>query len=130
MIDAKKPSALSSVLTYDDARVVSPAPEHYTKGLLLDGSWKRPELSPRDRSVITCLPFIERIHTIEMPFHFALALDNGVKASELSEIITHLTFYAGGIRRSSKRNCEAWRAHVPNLIDVVNENALLIAAEG
>jgi 4-carboxymuconolactone decarboxylase len=29
-----------------------------------------------------------------MPFHFALALDNGV-TSELSEIITHLAFYAG-----------------------------------
>jgi len=30
-----------------------------------------------------------------MPFHFALALDNGVKPSELSEIISHLAFYAG-----------------------------------
>jgi 4-carboxymuconolactone decarboxylase len=30
-----------------------------------------------------------------MPFHFALALDNGVKASEVSEIITHLAFYSG-----------------------------------
>ena len=30
-----------------------------------------------------------------MPFHFALALDNGVKLAELSEIITHLAFYAG-----------------------------------
>jgi 4-carboxymuconolactone decarboxylase len=30
-----------------------------------------------------------------MPFHFALALDNGVKPSELSEIITHLAFYSG-----------------------------------
>jgi len=38
---------------------------------------------------------IARIQTIEMLFHFALALDNGVKASELSEIITHLAFYAG-----------------------------------
>jgi 4-carboxymuconolactone decarboxylase len=38
---------------------------------------------------------IARIQTIEMPFHFALALDNGVKPSELSEIITHLAFYSG-----------------------------------
>jgi 4-carboxymuconolactone decarboxylase len=36
---------------------------------------------------------IARDQTIEMPFHFALALDNG--ASELSEIIKHLAFYAG-----------------------------------
>jgi 4-carboxymuconolactone decarboxylase len=79
----------------DDVRAVSPALEHYTKGPLLDGLWKRPELSPRDRSVVTLAALIARIQTIEMPFHFALALDNGVKPSELSEIITHLAFYSG-----------------------------------
>jgi 4-carboxymuconolactone decarboxylase len=95
MTDTKKPKTLSSVLTYDDVRAVSPALEYYTKGPLLDSLWKRPDLSPRDRSVITVSSLIARIQTIEMPFHFSLALDNGVKASELSEIITHLAFYAG-----------------------------------
>jgi 4-carboxymuconolactone decarboxylase len=38
---------------------------------------------------------IARIQTIEMPYHFALAMNNGVKPSELSEIITHLAFYSG-----------------------------------
>jgi len=95
MTDTKKPNTLPSVLTYDDVRAVSPALEYYTKGALLDGLWKRPDLSPRDRSVITVSALIARMQTIEMPFHFALALDNGVKACELSEIITHLAFYAG-----------------------------------
>jgi 4-carboxymuconolactone decarboxylase len=95
MTDTKKPNTLPGALTYDDVRMVSPALEHYTKGPLLDGLWKRPDLSPRDRSVITVSALIARIQTIEMPFHFALALDNGVKPSELSEIITHLAFYAG-----------------------------------
>jgi 4-carboxymuconolactone decarboxylase len=93
--DTKKSNALPSVLSYRDVRAVSPALEHYTKGPLLDGLWKRPELSPRDRSVVTVATLIARIQTIEMPFHFALALDNGVKPSELSEIITHLAFYSG-----------------------------------
>jgi 4-carboxymuconolactone decarboxylase len=95
MKDTKKPNTLPGALTYDDVRSVSPALEHYTKGPLLDGLWKRPDLSPRDQSVITVSALIARIQTIEMPFHFALALDNGVKPSELSEIITHLAFYAG-----------------------------------
>jgi 4-carboxymuconolactone decarboxylase len=95
MIDTKKSNTLASALSYDDVRAVSPALEHYTKGPLLDGLWKRPELSPRDRSVVTVAALIARIQTIEMPFHFALALDNGVKPSELSEIITHLAFYSG-----------------------------------
>src|ERR1700681_475002 len=95
MIDTKKSNALPSALSYHDVRAVSPALEHYTKGPLLDGLWKRPELSPRDRSVVTVAALIARIQTIEMPFHVALALDNGVKPGELSEIITHLAFYSG-----------------------------------
>lgn len=95
MKDAKKSNALAALLPYNDVRAVSPALEHYTKGPLLDGVWKRPDLSPRDRSIVTLAALIARIQTIEMPFHFALALDNGVKPAELSEIITHLAFYSG-----------------------------------
>ncbi len=95
MSDTKKPGVLPSVLSYDDVRSVSPALEHYTKEAHLNGVWKRPALSPRDRSVVTVAALIARMHTIEMPFHFAFALDNGVKPGELSEIITHLAFYAG-----------------------------------
>ncbi len=92
---ANEKSAPSGVLTYDDVRSVSPALEHYTKTTLLNGVWKRPELTPRDRSLITIAALVARVQTIEMPFHFAFALDNGVTPAELSEIITHLAFYAG-----------------------------------
>jgi 4-carboxymuconolactone decarboxylase len=95
MTDTKKFHALPSVLTYEDVRAVSPALEHYTKGPLLENLWRRPGLSPRDRSVVTVSALIARMQTVEMPFHFALALDNGVKPGELSEIITHLAFYSG-----------------------------------
>jgi 4-carboxymuconolactone decarboxylase len=93
--ETQKPEATAAVQTYQDVRSVSPALEHYTKGPLLDGLWKRTELSPRDRSLVTVSALIARMQTIEMPFHFALALDNGLKPSELSETITHLAFYAG-----------------------------------
>lgn len=95
MIETQKSNPGASALNYDDVRAVSPALEYYTKGSLLDGLWKRPELSLRDRSIVTVAALIARIQTIEMPFHFTLALDNGVKPSELSEIITHLAFYSG-----------------------------------
>jgi alkylhydroperoxidase/carboxymuconolactone decarboxylase family protein YurZ len=89
-------NALSvAVPTLDDLRTVAPAFAKYTEGPLLDGLWKRPDLSPRDRSIITVAALIARNQTIEMPYHFNLALDNGVKPSELSEIITHLAFYSG-----------------------------------
>lgn len=95
MIETQKSNTRLSVLNYDDVRAVSPALENYTKESLLDGLWKRPELSLRDRSIVTVAALVARIQTIEMPFHFALALDNGVSPGELSEIITHLAFYSG-----------------------------------
>lgn len=57
--------------------------------------WKRPGLSPRDRSIVTISALIARNQTIEMPYYMNLALDNGVKPREISEIITHLAFYSG-----------------------------------
>jgi 4-carboxymuconolactone decarboxylase len=65
------------------------------QGPLLGDLWKRPDLSPRDRSIITVAALIARHQTIEMPYHVNLALDNGVRPSEISEVITHLAFYSG-----------------------------------
>jgi 4-carboxymuconolactone decarboxylase len=31
----------------------------------------------------------------QMPFHMKRALENGVTADELAELVTHLAFYAG-----------------------------------
>jgi 4-carboxymuconolactone decarboxylase len=95
MSNDMKHTALPAVLSMSDVNEVSPALAHYTEGPLLNCLWKRPELSPRDRSVVTVATLVARIQTIEMPYHFAFALDNGVKPAELSEIITHLAFYAG-----------------------------------
>jgi len=44
---------------------------------------------------MTVAALIARNQTIEMPSHVNLALDNGVKPSEMSEVITHLAFYSG-----------------------------------
>src|SRR5213080_1715282 len=79
----------------DDVRKVAPALEKYTQGTLLGDVWKRPGLAPRDRSIVTLAALIARNQTIEMPYHFNLALDNGVKPREISDIITHLAFYDG-----------------------------------
>jgi 4-carboxymuconolactone decarboxylase len=83
------------ILTYEDVRKVAPPLETYTQKRLLGDVWKRPGLAPRDRSIVTLAALIARNQTIEMPYHFNLALDNGVKPREISEMITHLGFYAG-----------------------------------
>lgn len=75
--------------------MVAPALEKYTQDRLLGEVWKRPGLTPRDRSIVTVAALIARNQTIEMPFYLNVALDNGVEPREISEIITHLAFYSG-----------------------------------
>ena len=80
--------------TIDDITMAAPALEKYAQGPLAD-LWQRPGLTPRDRSIVTVTALIARNQTIEMPHYLSLALDNGVKPREISEIITHLAFYSG-----------------------------------
>src|SRR5712664_3485603 len=47
------------------------------------------------RSIVTLAALIARNQTTQMAYYLNLALDNGVKPSEISEIITHLAFYSG-----------------------------------
>jgi 4-carboxymuconolactone decarboxylase len=79
----------------EDMRVVAPALEKYAQDRLLGEVWTRPDLSVRDRSVVTLAALVARSQAIELPFYLNLALDNGVKPAEISEIITHLAFYSG-----------------------------------
>ena len=90
-----KTPIVPAALTPDDITIVSPALEQYTRGALMGDLWKRPDLSPRDRGIVTLAALIARNQAIELPYHFNLALDNGVKAGEISEIIAHLAFYSG-----------------------------------
>lgn len=79
----------------DALRQVAPGLERYRQDVLQGNLWQRPDLSPRDRSVVTVAALIARNQTAEMPHHLNLALDNGVRPGELSEIITHLALYSG-----------------------------------
>jgi len=78
----------------NDITMVAPALGKYGQGPLAE-LWKRPGLTSRDRSIVTVAALIARNQTIEMPHYLNLALDNGVKPREISEIITHLAFYSG-----------------------------------
>ena len=74
---------------------IAPALGEYTDKVLFGDLWKRPGLSPRDRSLVTVTTLIALYRTNELPFHLAKALENGVTRDELIEVITHLAFYAG-----------------------------------
>lgn len=74
---------------------IAPALGEYTDNVLFGEVWERPELSKRDRSLVTVATLVALYRTNELPFHLKRALENGVTKAELIETITHLAFYAG-----------------------------------
>ncbi len=74
---------------------VSPKLADISGDVLYNDVWERPQLSPRDRCMITVASLITGYRVEQLPFHMRKALDKGVTREELSEMITHLAFYAG-----------------------------------
>ena len=72
-----------------------------TDDVLFGGIWKRPELSPRDRSLITVAALITGGNTEQLRSHLSRARENGLSETELKEVIIHLAFYAGWPRAMS-----------------------------
>src|SRR5829696_987257 len=89
------PRERTSALSIADIQSVSPALSRYAKEDVADGLWQRPQLSRRDRSLVTVAILIARSQTLDLPHYINLALDSGVTPRELSETITHLAFYSG-----------------------------------
>ena len=73
----------------------SPKLVELTDEVLFGDVWARPQLSPRDRSLVTVSALIAMNRPDQLRSHLARARDNGVTQEELVETITHLAFYAG-----------------------------------
>jgi 4-carboxymuconolactone decarboxylase len=87
--EAERASALA-----DEAGAVSPTLVRYTNSVLFGDLWRRPDLAPRDRSLVTVAALIAGGQADQLPFHMTRAMDNGLTETEMSEVITHLAFYA------------------------------------
>lgn len=58
--------------------------------------WSREALSPKIRSIVTISALIAKgINDQTLPHHLEFAKANGVTRTEMSEILTHIAFYAG-----------------------------------
>jgi 4-carboxymuconolactone decarboxylase len=66
-----------------------------TDNVLFGDVWERPQLSKRDRSLVTVSALVAMSRPDQLRSHLARARDNGVTREELVEAITHLAFYAG-----------------------------------
>lgn len=74
---------------------VAPGLGKFTDEVLFGEVWKRRELAPRDRSLVTVAALVSTGKTAQIASHAGRALDNGVKPGEIGELITQLAFYSG-----------------------------------
>lgn len=79
----------------------APALVGFTDDTLFGQVWTRPELSPRDRSLVTVACLVAGGNTTQLVNHLVRARSNGLTETELIEAITHLAFYAGWPRAMS-----------------------------
>ncbi|MDX0767293.1 cupin domain-containing protein [Sinorhizobium medicae] len=72
-----------------------------TNRVLFGDLWQRPDLSARDRSLVTIAALIAVGQPEQLPFHANRAMDSGLTPSEASEVLAHVAFYAGWPRAMS-----------------------------
>jgi 4-carboxymuconolactone decarboxylase len=74
---------------------IAPSLAALTDEVLFGDVWRRPELSPRDRSLVTISVLIATGKPAQLAGHLGRALDNGVQPSEASGLLAHLAIYCG-----------------------------------
>jgi 4-carboxymuconolactone decarboxylase len=90
MTDDRQPSGAEKM--FGD---FAPSLVGFTDDVLFGQVWKRPELSPKERSLVTVAALTTSGNTDQLVFHLGLAKQNGATEDELVEALTHLAFYAG-----------------------------------
>ena len=102
------PSASPALLPLDEAAeaqratrvgqqfgTVAPALVHDTTNVLFRDLWLRPDLAPRDRSLVTVSALVATSQVAQIPYHLNRAMDNGLTQAQAGEAISHLAFYVG-----------------------------------
>src|ERR1700722_12305105 len=97
----------------DAVRGVVPKLIDLSEKVLFGDVWESLQISKRDRSLIVCATLIATYRPEQLRGHLERALTNGVTKEELSEVITHLAFYAGWPAAMTAANIarEVFEAH-------------------
>jgi 4-carboxymuconolactone decarboxylase len=79
----------------DRIKAFAPALVDYTNDVIYGDLWERKALSKRDRSLITVAAPVATYRPEQLVSHLSRAIANGVTQEEITEVITHMAFYAG-----------------------------------
>jgi 4-carboxymuconolactone decarboxylase len=74
--------------------LVAPGIVQNTTEVLFRDLWLRPDLAPRDRSLVTVSALIASGQVAQITYHLNRAMDNGLTQEQAGEVVTHLAFVA------------------------------------
>jgi 4-carboxymuconolactone decarboxylase len=100
-----------------------------TDELLFGDIWERPQLSKRERSLVTVAALIALYRLEQLPFHLERAQTNGLRREELAEVATHLAFYAGWPTAASALGRLAKQPKAETAVESAAEGPAQAAAE-
>jgi 4-carboxymuconolactone decarboxylase len=69
--------------------------DQLTSSVVFDDLWRRHDLTPRDRSLITLAALAANGDDDQLAPYLRRGVENGLTPAEISEAFTHLAFYAG-----------------------------------
>jgi 4-carboxymuconolactone decarboxylase len=83
--------------TNDSARVYKAVPQlaRIREEVLLGDVWKQPEMSMRDRILVTCGVLAATGKFDELKVWMSRGVENGITPDELRGLVVQVTFYAG-----------------------------------
>lgn len=76
-------------------QALAPGLAALTDDVLYGDVWRRPELSSRDRSLVTLAALIATGKTGQLAGHLGRGLDNGIQPRDASGLLAHLAVYSG-----------------------------------
>jgi 4-carboxymuconolactone decarboxylase len=88
--DAARAKALN-----DELAAVAPKFVQLSNDVVFDDLWRRSDLSPRDRSLITIAALAGMGDDDQLDFYLRRGLESGLTRAQIAEALTHLAFYAG-----------------------------------
>jgi len=79
----------------DEAEKIAPKFAQLSQDVIFADLWRRTDLSPRDRSMVTIAAMAANGDTQDLPFYIERGLTHGLTREQMGEVFTHLAFYAG-----------------------------------
>lgn len=78
-----------------DIAPIAPKFAELTDDVIFGDLWRRTDLAPRDRSLVTITALAASGDTDQLAFHVGRGLENGLTRAQIAEAFTHMAFYAG-----------------------------------